>query len=157
MYLVYFAISKHTKSLQIGNQIGRRTIAVGGGWYKYVVYTYVPGTRQICLRRRGAFYVFDFLPPFSHTMRTLRMSTAVVPAALLGAVIGFCLGCLVCGLSCCRFCLPWVCCGIFVRGLMLNQVETEKLNAAVVTHGQVPLPLCCRCPLLVTFVLLQML
>ena len=51
----------------------------------------VPGTGQIGLRKRGAFYVFEFLPLFSHMMRTLRTSTAVL-AALLADVIEFCLG-----------------------------------------------------------------
>ena len=73
------------KSLQIRKQIGRHTTAVEGGWYKYVV----PSTSQISLRKRGAFYVLEFLALFSHMMRTLRMSTAVVLVALLAAVIEF--------------------------------------------------------------------
>ena len=46
IYLVHFAIPKHTKSLQIRNHRGRYTTAIEGGWYKYSVYTSVSTTYQ---------------------------------------------------------------------------------------------------------------
>ena len=56
------------------------------------------GTRQISLLVNGVFFTSEFLHVFSHMMGTLRTSTtAVVLAALLAAVIEFCLVFFVCG------------------------------------------------------------